>query len=132
MNDRQYVAWTRPALTAALLLLGAVSLCPAARAQSGLSEDAAAQQVVERFGVEVLRIAEGEADGRPVYVVTVMNPGGDDNGAFRVTRLMVDRATGELVSQFRHVPDGYVLPSGAPRRDTQGADGLAIRRMTNQ
>lgn len=132
MNDSRGASWRRPGLTVTLLFLGAVLLCPAAQAQSGLTQEAAAQQVAERFGVEVLRVTDGEADGRPVYVVTVMNPGGNDNGAFRVTRLMVDRATGELVSQFRHGAAGYALPSGAPRWDTQGADGRAIRRMTNQ
>lgn len=132
MNDRQGASWPRPALTVALLLLGAVLLCPAAQAQGGLSQDAVAQQVAERFGVEVLRVTEGEAAGRSVYVVTVMNPGGDDNGAFRVTQLMVDRESGELVSQFQHEAAGYVLPGGAASRETQGADGRAIRRMSNQ
>jgi hypothetical protein len=35
-----------------------------------------------------------------------MNPGGDFNEAFQVTRLVVDAETGRLVPQFRHGPTG--------------------------
>ena len=103
-----------------------------AGAQQALTADAVAQEVAERYGVEVLDVTPSDTEGRPAYTVTVMNPGGNSNGAFRVTRLMVDRTTGELISQFRHEDAGYVLPGGAANRDTQGADGRAIRRMSNQ
>ena len=97
-------------LVGVALLIGQAS---AATAQSELTSAAVAKQVADRFGVEVLRIVESEMDGRPVFLVTVMAPGGDYDGAFQVTRLMVDRATGALVSQFRHRAAGYDLPGGA-------------------
>ena len=40
-------------------------------------------------------------DGRAVFLVTVMNPGGDFNEAFQVTTLAVDVETGKLVSGYR-------------------------------
>ncbi len=116
-------------LVGVALLIGQAS---AATAQSELTSAAVAKQVADRFGVEVLRIVESEMDGRPVFLVTVMAPGGDYDGAFQVTRLMVDRATGALVSQFRHRAAGYDLPGGAGIDVGAGADGRTIRRLTNQ
>jgi hypothetical protein len=103
-----------------------------ATAHEALTAEAVAQRVAERYGVEVLDVAPSDGEGSPAYIVTVMNPGGNSNGAFRVTRLMVDRMTGELISQFHHEAAGYVLPGGAASLETQGADGRAIRRMSNQ
>jgi hypothetical protein len=54
----------------------------------------------------VLRVREALYDGRSVYIVTVMNPGGDFNEAFQVNTLMVDRRSGKLVSQFRPAMSG--------------------------
>ena len=102
----------------------------AAPAQDGLTPEAAAQQIATRFGVDVLKVTAAEDDGRPVYILTVMNPGGDSDGAFQVTRLMVDRSTGELVPQFRHEAGGYRLPGGAGPNDA--IDGRSIRRRSLQ
>ena len=63
---------------------------------------------------QVLRISPGTADGRNVFVVTVMNPPGDFNEAFQVNTLVVDAETGRLVPQFRHLPSGQSF-SGAAR-----------------
>ena len=114
----------------------AIALClglpwgSAAPAQDGLTPEAAAQQIATRFGVDVLKVTAAEYDGRPVYILTVMNPGGDSDGAFQVTRLMVDRSTGELVPQFRHEAGGYRLPGGAGPNDA--IDGRSIRRRSLQ
>lgn len=96
--------------------------------QGGLTPEAVAQQLADRFGVEVLRVVEAEDDGRRVYIATVVNPGGDSNGAFQVNRLMVDPLTGTLISQFRHGAAGYQLPGGGMPLDN--ADGRMIRRQS--
>ena len=70
-------------------------------AQAQVTADMAKRQIEEAYGVEVLKVREGELDGRAVWLVTVMNPGGDFNEAFMVTTLAVDRETGQLVSTFR-------------------------------
>ena len=67
-----------------------------------VNEEAAAAQVEADYGVEVLRVRAGTVDGRPVWLVTVMNPGGTSNSAFQVTTLAVDQATGQLVPAYRH------------------------------
>lgn len=99
------------ALTAVGLLLAAVAV-PAAEA--AMSADTASKQIGERFDVEVLKVRPGEIDGRKVWLVTVMRPGGDSNAAFQVHLLAVDQESGELVPSFRHHTDGYSLPPAAP------------------
>ena len=71
---------------------------------------ATAQQVAKKieagFGVRVLKVRRSQVDGRAVFLVTVMNPGGDFNEAFQITTLAVDVKTGKLVSGFRHLSSG--------------------------
>lgn len=72
--------------------------------------------VAERYEVEVLKVEADRLEGQAVWMVTVMEPGGTSNGAFRVTRLAVDRQSGELVPAFRHNPSsGYQLPDSGGR-----------------
>lgn len=99
--------------------LGAASLAPPGAA-AAVTQQEAERRVAEDFGVEVLtkRTRAGEIDGRAVWFLTVMNPGGTSNDAFQVNTLAVDRETGELVPAFRHRPSGYDLP-GAVRLDDQ-------------
>lgn len=108
----------RAARGGAWLAAAAVALLLAAPgpARAAMSADQVKRAIAERFGVEVLRVAEATEDGRAVYRVTVMNPGGTFNEAFQVNVLVVDRETGELVPQFRHRASGYDLP-GALDRD---------------
>ncbi len=76
------------------------------------------RRLVAAAGVEVLAIRETTVDGRRVYVVTVMFPGGDRNGAFQVGELWLDAETGEPVPRLRHRAEGYELPPprlGEPR-----------------
>ena len=96
-----------------------------------LTAEAAAQRVAETYGVEALRVREMRAeDGRLAYAVTVMAPGGDANDAFRVTTLLVDAETGELIPQFRHTPTGHEF-SGAPSNvPPTELDGPALRRRS--
>jgi hypothetical protein len=82
--------------------------------QAAVSKEAAAEQIAERYDVEVLRVRAGERDGRKVWLVTVMQPGGNRNNAFQVHVLAVDQESGELVSSFQHHADGYSLPPLPP------------------
>lgn len=93
-------------------VLTAVPVLPAA--QAAVSQAAAAKSIAERFGVEVLKVRAGERDGRKVWLVTVMQPGGNSNNAFQVHFLAVDQESGELVSSFQHQTEGYTLPPLAP------------------
>ncbi len=89
---------------AAVLLAAALSFpLPAIAAMSG---DQVKAKIAKEFGVKVLKVRPAKADGRKVYVVTVMNPGGDFNEAFQVSTLTVDAETGKLVPGFRHRASG--------------------------
>lgn len=99
----------------ALVLAGVLAAAPVLpAAQAGVSQEAAAKSIAERFGVEVLKVRAGERDGRNVWLVTVMQPGGDRNNAFQVHFLAVDQESGELVSSFQHHAEGYTLPPLPP------------------
>ena len=99
----------------ALALAAGIQLAlSGASVQAAVSETEASELVAERYGVEVLRVRAGERDGRKVWLVTVMQPGGDSNSAFQVHLLAVDQETGELVSSFRHHSSGYSLPPLPP------------------
>ena len=98
------------ALLAAALLAGVTG-----RVAAEVGEAAARRQIEVRFDVDVLRSEAGEIDGIPVWLMTVMNRGGDFNSAFQVNVLAVDRRSGELVPAFRHRSSGYDLPAGRLR-----------------
>jgi hypothetical protein len=83
-------------------------------AAAAVTDEAAAKQVAETYNVEVLRVRAGTLDGRKVWLVTVMQPGGNSNGAFQVHVLAVDVESGALVPSFRHHADGYTLPPPQP------------------
>ena len=120
-----------PILLAALAVCGLAALDrPAAAA---MSAEAVGEAIAALYGVEVLRVVPAEVDeGRAVYRVTFMNPGGDFNEAFQVNTILVDAETGAPITQFRHLPSGY-RNSDAATHDTsqQGLDVLsagAVRR----
>lgn len=91
--------------------------------------EAVGAEIASTYNVEVLRSAEVElADGQAAYEFVVMKPGGNSNAAFKVTRLLADPTTGELIPAFRHGQSGYDL-SGAPRFNPgrEGADYIMRR-----
>ncbi len=96
------------ALAAALLAGFVVS----GNAVAQVTDQEAKRQIEDSYDVEVLRVREGEIDGRGVWFVTVMMPPGDSNAAFMVSNLAIDRQTGDLVPSFRHRASGYDLPGG--------------------
>ncbi len=87
-----------------------------------------AKALADRFGVRVLRSEREELDGKPVYRMTVMRPGGDFDDAFAVETLIVDAASGALVPQFRNDVSGYALSSPADRTPRDDAIATTIRR----
>ena len=78
-----------------------------APAGAAMSADEVAVAVAEAYGVTVLRVVATAVDGRSVFRVTMMNPGGDFDEAFQVNTLLVDADTGKLVSAFRHRASGH-------------------------
>lgn len=103
----------------AIAAIFAVGLAMPAPAASAVTADQAGKRVAKSFGVQVLKVRPGKIDGRQVFLVTVMNPKGDFNEAFQVNTVVVDAATGKLVSSFRHRPSGQdanQAPSYIPNR----------------
>ncbi len=111
---------------AAALLAGFVF---SGNAVAQVTDQEAKRQIEEAYDVEVLRVREGEIDGRGVWLVTVMLPPGDFNTAFMVSNLAIDRQTGDLVPSFRHRASGYDLPGGR-RGDKVGLRPDAARSRT--
>jgi len=109
MAGRRFIGRIAGVLVAAL----AASAVPAA-AWAAVSAETASKQIAARYDVQVLKVEPGEIDGRKVWLVTVMVPGGNRNSAFQVHRLAVDQQSGDLVPSFRHHTDGYTLPPAAP------------------
>ncbi|MFQ5786124.1 MAG: hypothetical protein ACE5H8_15060 [Alphaproteobacteria bacterium] len=96
------------------LATAVVAIVLAAPVHAAMTADEVAKAIRDTFDIKVLKVTPFVEDGRAAYLVTVMNPGGNSNSAFQVGRIAVDAETGALISQFRHLPSGYVL-SGAPR-----------------
>lgn len=119
-------SWRAGCLMAAVLC--GLSVPVAAQA---LSADAAGRQVAATYGVETLRVRETRTeDGRRAFAVTVMTPGGDVNGAFQVTTLLVDAETGQLIPQFRHGPTGHELSDAPSNVPPTVVDGPVLRRRS--
>jgi len=114
-------------LAATVLMAGQLLAGELAVAQALLSDSAVRAKLESEWGVQVLRLVADEQDGAPVFVVRVMNPGGNYNEAFQVTVLVVDRLTGDLVPQFRHGPSG-VRGAGGVRSDANENSGPTLRR----
>lgn len=117
--------------TVAVLLVVSALPCVAGAAER-LSADTVSTRIAERYHVTVLRATPTTIGDRPAYRVVVMNPGGDDNGAFKVTTLVVDAESGMLVPQFMHRAAGYDLPSPSDRSPPADASGPIIRSLTER
>ncbi|RMD64667.1 MAG: hypothetical protein D6826_01915 [Alphaproteobacteria bacterium] len=110
---RSTAIFARMAMVASMALFILLGLPGSATvALAAVSAQEAADRIAAEFEVEVLRTRPGEIDGRSVWLVTVMVPGGDSNAAFMVTTLAVDRETGRLIPAFRHGPHGATPPGG--------------------
>lgn len=105
----------------------AVAVLSASQASAqAVSEQKIADRIAEVYGVKVLKMTKGEANGKPVLYVTVMNAGGNFNNAFQVSTLAVDPATGDLISQY-HASES----EGEVDRETRGdISGRLIRQRS--
>ena len=113
------------ALAAAIVVFAAPGDVSAAT-----SESEAARMIEETYDVEVLRTRAGQIDGRAVWLLTVMNKGGDFNTAYQVNTLAVDQETGKLVPAFRHGASGTARPGAESRDDKVGLRPDAARSGT--
>ncbi len=93
-----------PLVVAGVLATAPLLLPHAAAAQMTGKE--VAKKIAAGYGVRVLKVRRSQIDGRAVFLVTVMNPGGDFDEAFQITTLAVDVTTGKLVSGYRHRSSG--------------------------
>jgi hypothetical protein len=123
MNGSRWVA----GLTLAVAI---VQFAAPGTGSAAISQSAAVQMIEQTFDVEVLRARAGQIDGRAVWLLTVMNRGGDFNAAFQVNTLAVDQETGKLVPAFRHRESGYDLPGAGSRDDKVGLRPDAVRSRT--
>lgn len=87
-------------------------------AWAAMTEAQARAMVESTYGVRVLKSERSTLYGKTIYLLTVINPGGNDNAAFQVTRLAVDPISGRLVSGFRHRTSGYDYADGDRARTT--------------
>lgn len=120
---------TRAVLAMLLLVTGMFAIPANVRAQSLMSEADARQAIMDRYGVDVLRIAEAERGGVPVFIMKVMNPAGNYNEAFQVNVLVMNRRNGELMPQFQHGVSGVTFPGDGPRQ-VDDDSGPALREGT--
>jgi hypothetical protein len=79
-------------------------------------------------GFKVLKLKQTTVDGRPAYLVTVMNSGGDTNSAFQVQQILIDAQTGSPISTFRHGSTGVDLTPGPEYEPTHEGGGRTMRR----
>lgn len=100
------------AVLAGLALAAAVTggVSPAA----AVSQEEAAAQIAEDYGVEVLKTDAILRGNQPIILLTVMQPGGNDNAAFQVNTIAVDAKTGEVIPGFRRMETGRLSSGEAP------------------
>jgi hypothetical protein len=103
----------------------AASLC-CGTAAAEVTEQEAKRQVEEAYDVEVLKVREGEIDGRAVWLVTVMLPQGDFN-----TTWSPRSATGKAATTCRAACAATRPGSGrTPRAARPGDSGLPSSLLT--
>src|SRR5437773_7530697 len=107
------------------------SLCGIASAEVKSPADVTAD-IEKSRGFKVLKLQQTTVDGRPAYLVTVMNGGGNTNSAFQVERILIDAETGAAISTFRHGATGVDLSTGPEFEPTHEGGGLTMRRETFQ
>jgi hypothetical protein len=87
-------------------------------------------EIEKSRGLKVLKLQETTVDGRPVYLVTVMNNGDNTNSAFQVQRVFIDAQTGAPISTFRHGSTGVDINPGPQFEPTHEGGGPTMRRET--
>ena len=98
--------WFATALVGAIVAL-------ATPAGAEMSVDAVKRKIAADYAVTVLRVKPMTDDGRRVFSVTIMNPGGAFNEAFQVNTIVIDAETGQPIIQYRQGPGG-LKPAAPP------------------
>lgn len=70
-------------------------------AGAAMTADQIRQQVERESGGKVIKIEPRKYGTLEAFAVTVMNPGGNDNGAFQVYTVIVNAETGTTVPEKR-------------------------------
>ncbi len=111
------------------VLAAAVTFAAPPPAAAAMSEKQVRDRVTSTYNVRVLKVRRGSIAGKQVFLVTVMNRGGNFNEAVQVTTLAFDVVSGAPVPGFRHRPSGSV-GNQAPRFETnrQPVDTLSQGR----
>lgn len=87
---------SRPALIAAVASAIAFVAVPATAAMT----EAQVKSLVEsETGGKILKVEPTAVRGQPAFAVKVMNPGGNDNGAFQVYTVVIDAGTGTVLPE---------------------------------
>lgn len=85
---------------AVVILAAAIGWLPFA-ADAAMTADQIRRQVEQESGGKVIKIEPRKFGDLAAYEVTVMNPGGNSNGAFQVYTVVVNAETGTLVPEQR-------------------------------
>ena len=120
-----------PKFAVCTVLCAAIALAPTIVSAAEITGQQAQQMVEKTYGVRVLKITRDTLHGKPIFLLTVLTPGGNDNAAFQVNRLALDPVTGKLVSGFRHRSSGYDYATGAGARDDNRQSTDVLRRGWN-
>lgn len=87
---------SRPVLVAAAA--GAIAFA-AVPAQAVMTEAQVKSLVETQTGGKILNVAPTTVRGQSAFAVKVMNPGGNDNGAFQVFTVLIDAGTGTVLPE---------------------------------
>ncbi len=88
-----------------------------------LDAEAVRERLEQSFPVEVLKLEPAELAERPVFVATVMVRPGNYNDAMRVSRVVVDAQSGELIRLHSAADAGGLLY----RTQSEGIEALSGR-----
>lgn len=84
--------------TAVVLAAGAFALV-AVPATAAMTEAQVKSLVASETGGQILKVEPATVRGQPAFAVKVMNPGGNDNGAFQVFTVLIDAGTGTVLPE---------------------------------
>lgn len=103
--------------TGIILVAVAVTMgSSAAMAESLMTEAKARQEIEARYSVQVLGIQKATEGNTPIFIIKLMNKGGNFNEAFQVNTVAMDRRTGKLIPQFQHIDSGTTEMGSGPRQ----------------
>ncbi len=82
-------------------VMAAVVGSSAFAATAAMTADQVRRQVEQESGGKVIKIEPRKVDHLSAFAVTIMNPGGNDNGAFQIYTVVVNAENGTIVPENR-------------------------------